>query len=859
MQQSIRRTLNIRIGLVILCVNIVIGIIVYHLSIRMAETDFLKKMQLQTKHLSDAFSQQLWLCDFHAAGYLSKLAMDTPDIKGIRLTDDTRKIIIEQGELDPKTCFYLKKELVYKNKQVLGQLELAFINTSGIKQRHFILLTCFTIAMVTILTTFIFISLLVNRHLVRPLTHLQQDMLSLANGDYKQSRIHNQKKEIQSIIDHFNAMTATLADKENALRKSEERYREIVENTDDLVTEVDANGCFTFVNQASRAVFGLSPKACMGKPAFNFIHPDDKKMTQDCFSEWLQDGQSSATFENRQVSRAGEVKDMLWNIKIHYHDDGTIASLKSIARNITKRRKQEKELETYRNHLEDLVENRTAELKKTNAALEQAKQEAEKANLSKSEFLANMSHEIRTPLNAVTGFSELLSGLVEDKKQKSYLSAIKHAGKNLLTLINDILDLSKIEAGKMEIQYSPVNLITMINEVEQIFALQMQKKDLVCVTRIDPNLPNALLLDEIRLRQVLFNIVGNAVKFTEKGYITLGIDVVNKNEQLCDLYICIEDTGMGISKTDIDLIFDSFRQQTAQDSSQFKGTGLGLAISKRLVEMMNGRIDVKSTAGKGSQFKIVIHDVKISSVDIPVFDKISTPAQIWFEKGKVLVVDDVASNRHLLNELLDRANLEVLTAENGRQAVTLCSEFKPDLILMDIRMPEMDGFETTRQLKKDPMNQNIPVIAVTAASPELNPSQILKKGFFGTLTKPVKIDALFSILSKHLKTAPKEKETKPQISIENNLSRLDELIDILEPDFLNQANQFKTRQPVNDVKKFGQNLKQLGLKFNILYLADYGERLVLHVNHFDVSGMKAAIDEFPLFLSKLKSIKEKAK
>ncbi len=269
-----------------------------------------------------------------------------------------------------------------------------------------------------------------------------------------------------------------------------------------------------------------------------------------------------------------------------------------------------------------------------------------------------MSHEIRTPLNAVTGLSELLSSLVTDEKQKSYLEAIKSSGKNLLILINDILDLSKIEAGKVEIQYSTVDLRILSQEIEQVFALQASKKDIQFKIDIGSELPSSLQLDEIRLRQVLLNIVGNAIKFTEKGYIQLSAKAVQKqDETVFDIHISVEDTGIGISEKNIDNIFDSFKQQDEQSSSQYGGTGLGLAISKRLIEMMNGKILVDSTVGKGSIFKIIINDVKAKDTEAPAVKERFHHEHTHFEKGKVLVVDDVASNRHLLKELLNKVNL----------------------------------------------------------------------------------------------------------------------------------------------------------------------------------------------------------
>jgi signal transduction histidine kinase len=313
--------------------------------------------------------------------------------------------------------------------------------------------------------------------------------------------------------------------------------------------------------------------------------------------------------------------------------------------------KQENELKRHRENLEEEVADRTTKLKNQQKALQDALNRAEQlavkanaANRAKTEFLANMSHEIRTPLNAILGFTGLLDSLTADKKKKAYLRSIKSSGKNLLTLINDILDLSKIEAEKMEIHYEPVNPYSFFTEIEHIFSLSISEKGIDFIMDISSDIPASLLLDEVRLRQILFNLVGNAVKFTEKGYIKLvARRIIHEyDENNIDLLIAVEDTGIGINPESFETIFEAFKQQEGQSTKKYGGTGLGLAISKRLIEMMNGKISVQSRANQGSTFAIILNNVAIAETSAkPHKNKALDSGNISFEKATLLLSENL--------------------------------------------------------------------------------------------------------------------------------------------------------------------------------------------------------------------------
>jgi signal transduction histidine kinase/CheY-like chemotaxis protein len=487
--------------------------------------------------------------------------------------------------------------------------------------------------------------------------------------------------------------------------------------------------------------------------------------------------------------------------------------------------------------LQDITERKKAEI-----ALKKAKEAAESANHAKSEFLANMSHEIRTPMNAVIGFSDLLSKMVTDKKHKSYLSSIQTAGKTLLTLINDILDLAKIEAGRLEIKLEAIEPRVIFAELKQLFVLLMADNGLKFIIEIEEALPLALVLDENRLRQVLLNLIGNAVKFTDRGHILIRVQTLRTDDTV-DLIIAVEDTGIGIPKEQQDKIFETFQQIDGQSTRKYGGTGLGLAISKRLTEMMNGHISIQSQVGLGSIFEIALRDVKIFEVALAVkTDDTFDVDAISFEPARILVVDDIQSNRDVIRENLSRVNLEVLEADNGQNCLLFAQEYQPDLILMDLRMPVMDGYEATKQLKNHPVTKKIPVIALTATV--MGKQSKAHDLFDEFLSKPVQMSKLLSELSRYLKHT-----TKPTIDTRSNittseLEKSPELIEALKK-LMPVWEEIRGASNLNKVKNFADDIRRLGDEYHCSDVGAYGDQLGELAQHFDFGEAKKLLKKFP--------------
>lgn len=382
----------------------------------------------------------------------------------------------------------------------------------------------------------------------------------------------------------------------------------------------------------------------------------------------------------------------------------------------------------------------------------EARKMAEKANKAKSEFLASISHEIRTPMNAILGFSEILYNNTTNPKDKNFLSGILSSGRTLLYLINDILDLSKIEAGQMEIITEPTRLSDLLDDIGRIFSAKVLEKSLDFRISITEGVPDVLRVDDVRLRQVLFNLVGNAVKFTHSGAIELKASCTPnpRKPNLCDLEIAVIDTGIGIPASYQHIIFDAFVQVDMENNRKYGGTGLGLAITQRLVQMMNGTLSLESQVDKGSTFTIHLHNIEITSETAERtnlyewFDKVVT-----FEPATILVVDDVAFNRELAKSFLGMFNFTVLEAKNGNEGVTVARLYKPDLILMDLRMPQMTGYQAVEILKKFPETKEITCIAFTASSMR-HDEELIHSLFDGFLMKPITRNELIDCLMKWL-------------------------------------------------------------------------------------------------------------
>ncbi len=482
----------------------------------------------------------------------------------------------------------------------------------------------------------------------------------------------------------------------------------------------------------------------------------------------------------------------------------------------------------------------------------EAKLRAERSNQEKTNFLANMSHEIRTPMNAILGFSELLGSELASPKHRHYLRSMRSSANSLLQLINDILDMAKVEAGAMEVRPEPTDLREICDFLRTLFAGQAAKKNVTLTCNVAERLPHAILIDRIRLRQILVNLVGNAVKFTDQGLVEVRVFSENQSESnLITLVIEVQDTGVGIPQDRLDAIFKPFVQSGAHRAKEKQGTGLGLAIVKRLTELLGGKVTVASVMGQGSAFHLRFPNVPISA-RLAVPDLPPPEAEVDFNAlrpATLLVVDDNEMNCQLIEGMFEGTHHRLMFNANGEQAITHAAETKPDIVLMDLRLPGKDGYETAAAIRKIPGLEMMPVIAVSASS--LNGENGNKQLFSGCVQKPFSKRELFDELAEFLpRHAPAASESAAApAAVVPPVSK--ELLTQLRLLLVEPWPAIRDSVAVNESKVFAESLLGLGQRWRCEPLAAYAQTLLRDAGNYAVTDLEKHLGEFAVLVEQL--------
>lgn len=558
---------------------------------------------------------------------------------------------------------------------------------------------------------------------------LEQATQRLASGDL-QFKVGDTVSggEIGRLARSFDSMAQQLVEREQLVSESEARLRSITDSAQDAILMMDSKGLITFWNPAAEKILGYSEDEVVGKELHALLAPTcHQKAHQDALPEFMRSGQGHVVGKTIELvaKRKDEQEIMvslaLSSVFLHgsWHAVG-------ILRDIT-------EIKHYQ---EELLE---------------ARHSAEAANRAKSEFLANMSHEIRTPMNGVVGMAQLLRFTQPTTEQEEYLDNLELSCKNLLELINDILDLSKIESGRLELEFANFSLRSCIQEVISNQHSRIEQKGLQLLTSVDKQVPDQVVGDSLRFKQILLNLLGNAIKFTETGSITVSGMITSRHETGCVFRLVVRDTGIGMNEETLQRVFNSFEQADSSTTRIYGGSGLGLSICRRLTELMGGRVWAESAFGKGSMFFVELPfdipqaragkaDQVVASAEpvLPVVDR----------KLKILVAEDNKLNADTIVAMLKQMGHESLAVSNGREALDKWHESAFNCILMDIQMPVMDGSLAAGTIRKQEqkMGGHTPIIAMTAHALHGDRERFLADGFDGYVSKPLDLQVLASEL-----------------------------------------------------------------------------------------------------------------
>jgi PAS domain S-box-containing protein len=537
---------------------------------------------------------------------------------------------------------------------------------------------------------------------------------------------------------------------QTATREESQYTRSLIEASLDPLVTISAKGKIMDMNEALANITGLTREKLTGTDFLDYFTEPQK--AREVYQEVFAMGSvtdSPLTIRHKN----GKLTDVLFNGSTYKDDKGTVMGVVIVARDVT----EQKRIATELIEAKLFAELATGIAEEAKSKADSARIVAEDAVKAKQQFLSNMSHEIRTPMNAIIGFTKVVLKTELSLKQQEYLMAIKTSGDALIVLINDILDLAKVDAGKMDFEKTPFKLAMSLSAMLHLFEPKIQEKNLLLVKEYDQRIPEVLIGDPVRLHQIILNLVSNAVKFTSKGKIIVSAQALTENEVEVTIEFAVSDTGIGIEESKLKNIFEDFQQATSGTSRLYGGTGLGLAIAKQLVEGQGGTITVKSKLDEGTTFSFTLKFLKTNAKAEIETSLIGLDTEII--NAKILVVEDIALNQLLMRTLLEDFGFECDIVPNGKLAIEKLQKESYDIILMDLQMPEMNGFEATEFIRNK-MNSTIPIIALTADVTTSDMARCKAVGMDDYISKPVDERILYSKIAVLLKKLERDRSPK---------------------------------------------------------------------------------------------------